>query len=130
MPKSTAGSRRAELYQARGHYPVVDPRLYQIATLTLLLVYGVVWLDFEVDVGQSATMMGVALSTQWICSRLWRLPRFDPRSPLISGLSLCLLLRTNHLWLAAAAAAVTIASKFVLRRRGKHIFNPTKALDL
>jgi Na+-transporting NADH:ubiquinone oxidoreductase subunit NqrB len=70
-------------------------------------------------------MMGVALSTQWICSRLWRLPRFDPRSPLISGLSLCLLLRTNHLWLAAAAAAVTIASKFVLRRRGKHIFNPT-----
>lgn len=93
----------------------MDPRLYQIATLTLLLGYGVVWLDFEVDLTQSATMMGVALGTQWICSRLWRLPRFDPRSSLISGLSLCLLLRTNHLWLAALAAVVTIRREISYR---------------
>jgi Na+-transporting NADH:ubiquinone oxidoreductase subunit NqrB len=38
---------------------------------------------------------------------------------------LCLLLRTNFLALAALAAVVTIASKFVLRARGKHLFNPT-----
>src|SRR5205823_9362352 len=38
---------------------------------------------------------------------------------------LCLLLRTNSLLLAVAAAAVTIASKFVLRVGAKHIFNPT-----
>jgi Na+-transporting NADH:ubiquinone oxidoreductase subunit NqrB len=44
---------------------------------------------------------------------------------LISGLSLCLLLRTNFLHLAVLAAVVTIASKFLLRCNGKHIFNPT-----
>jgi hypothetical protein len=50
---------------------------------------------------------------------------FDPRSALISGLSLCLLLRTNHLALAMLAALLAIGSKFALRWRGKHLFNPT-----
>jgi hypothetical protein len=53
------------------------------------------------------------------------MPAFEPRSALISGLSLSLLLRTNYLALAVATAALTILSKFTLRRRGKHIFNPT-----
>ncbi|PYO55606.1 MAG: Na+-transporting NADH:ubiquinone oxidoreductase, subunit NqrB, partial [Candidatus Rokuibacteriota bacterium] len=52
-------------------------------------------------------------------------PGFDPRSALISGLSLCLLLRTNSLTLAVLTAALAIASKFVLRVGGKHVFNPT-----
>jgi hypothetical protein len=47
------------------------------------------------------------------------------KSALISGLSLCLLLRTNDAALALLAGVVTIASKFVIRFRGKHIFNPT-----
>jgi Na+-transporting NADH:ubiquinone oxidoreductase subunit NqrB len=47
------------------------------------------------------------------------------RSALISGLSLCLLLRTNHAELAVVAAVVTIAGKFLIRVHGKHIFNPT-----
>jgi Na+-transporting NADH:ubiquinone oxidoreductase subunit NqrB len=38
---------------------------------------------------------------------------------------LCLLLRTNSLELAIAAAVVTVASKFVIRIEGKHLFNPT-----
>jgi Na+-transporting NADH:ubiquinone oxidoreductase subunit NqrB len=50
---------------------------------------------------------------------------FEPKSALISGLSLCLLLRTNSLLLVGACAVITIASKFVLRWRGKHLFNPT-----
>src|SRR5262249_13967008 len=41
------------------------------------------------------------------------------------GLSLCLLLRTNNPELAFLAAVITIASKFVIRFRGKHVFNPT-----
>jgi Na+-translocating ferredoxin:NAD+ oxidoreductase RnfD subunit len=35
------------------------------------------------------------------------------------------LLRTNSLLLAVATTAATVASKFVLRWKGKHIFNPT-----
>jgi enediyne biosynthesis protein E5 len=104
-----------------------DPRLYQIGTLAGLLAYGILRLDFEVPVACAAVTIGGALLTQWACTRVWGLPAFDPRSALISGLSLCLLLRTNSLWLAGAAAAVAIASKFVIRIKGKHLFNPTNA---
>jgi Na+-transporting NADH:ubiquinone oxidoreductase subunit NqrB len=102
-----------------------DPRLYQIATLASLLGYGLVRLDFEIPLVQAASMLGTALLTQFACTRLWRLPAFDPRSALISGLSLCLLLRTNSLSLSIAAAIVTVGSKFVIRINGKHLFNPT-----
>jgi Na+-transporting NADH:ubiquinone oxidoreductase subunit NqrB len=102
-----------------------DPRHYQIAVLGSLLNYGITRLDLEIRPIQAATMLVTALGAQYACSRLWRLPAFDPRSALISGLSLCLLLRTNSLTLALIAAIVTIASKFVFRVHGKHVFNPT-----
>jgi hypothetical protein len=74
--------------------------LYQIAALAGLFGYGVVWLDFAVSGVQAIVMLATVLLTQALCSRLWRLPAYDPRSALISGLSLCLLLRTNALSLA------------------------------
>lgn len=102
-----------------------DPRLYQILVLSSLLVYGIARLDLEVRPGRALLLLATVLLTQLACTRIWRLPAFDPRSALISGLSLCLLLRTNSVALAVTAAAVTIASKFVLRVNGKHLFNPT-----
>ncbi len=105
--------------------PFQDPRLYQILVLSSLLVYGVIRLDLEIRPLRAVVLLAMVLLAQYVCTRLWRLPAFDPRSALISGLSLCLLLRTNSAALAALAAIVTIASKFVLRFRGKHVFNPT-----
>jgi enediyne biosynthesis protein E5 len=102
-----------------------DPRLYQSAVLAGLFGYGVVWLDFAVPGVQTVAVLLTVLLTQAVCSWLWQLPRYDPRSALISGLSLCLLLRTNALPLAVLTAVITIVSKFVLRWCGKHIFNPT-----
>jgi Na+-transporting NADH:ubiquinone oxidoreductase subunit NqrB len=102
-----------------------DPRYYQITILSSLLAYGIVWLDFEVGPARALAILASALLTQYVCTRLWKLPVYDPRSALISGLSLCLLLRTNSAGIAVVAAAVTIASKFLLRVGGKHIFNPT-----
>jgi enediyne biosynthesis protein E5 len=103
----------------------LDPRLYQISILTALLAYGVLLLDFEITGGRAVVILGVALLAQYACTRMWKLAAFDPRSALISGLSLCLLLRTNSIGLAAVAAVITIASKFVVRFNGKHLFNPT-----
>jgi Na+-transporting NADH:ubiquinone oxidoreductase subunit NqrB len=103
----------------------LDPRLHQISMLSALLIYGVFWLDFDITPGRAATILIATLLTQYACTSLWKLPAFDARSALISGLSLCLLLRTNSVSLAIAAALVTIASKFVIRFNGKHLFNPT-----
>jgi len=105
-----------------------DPRLYQIGTLASLLVYGIGWLDFDISPGRVLLLLTTVLATQWICDRLSRhRPAFgsSARSALISGLSLCLLLRTNRTDLALLAAIVTIAGKFLIRIDGKHVFNPT-----
>jgi hypothetical protein len=101
-----------------------DPRLYQIVTLGGLLGYGVLGLGLDVEPWTAAVMLAVVVGVQLVGARVTG-GRFDPRSALISGLSLCLLLRTNSLTLAAVAAGLAIASKFLVRVRGKHVFNPT-----
>ena len=105
--------------------PPLDPRFYQIAVLSGLLVYGLGWLHFDITPDRAALLLGTALLTQYACTRIWRLPKFDPKSALISGLSLCLLLRTNYPAVAVLCAVVTVSSKFLLRWNGKHLFNPT-----
>jgi Na+-transporting NADH:ubiquinone oxidoreductase subunit NqrB len=102
-----------------------DPRIFQIAALILLLTIGLVWFRLDVRLVSAMLILASALATQFVASKLWSLPRFDPRSALISGLSLCLLLRSNSVAVAIAAAVAAILSKFLLRWNGKHIFNPT-----
>lgn len=102
-----------------------DPRHYQIAVLGLLLLYGVCVLRFDVTPGRIALVLGSALGAQYACGRLFRAGPFDPRSALISALSLCLLFRTGSPWIAAAAAWIAISSKFLFRVNGRHVFNPT-----
>jgi Na+-transporting NADH:ubiquinone oxidoreductase subunit NqrB len=101
-----------------------DPRHYQILCLSLLLAAGVAWLGFDVPYACMAAIAASALATQYAFTRILRLPAFDPRSPLITALSLCILLRANSPVVPALAACVAIASKFVLRIEGRHIFNP------
>jgi enediyne biosynthesis protein E5 len=101
-----------------------DARHYQIAALSTLLGYSLLFLDFGARPLNSALAISFALATQALCTWWFALPKFDPRSPLITGLSLSLLLRAGDPWVAALAAVIAIGSKFVLRVDGKHIFNP------
>ncbi|HEU4724272.1 MAG TPA: RnfABCDGE type electron transport complex subunit D [Candidatus Eisenbacteria bacterium] len=103
----------------------LDPRLYQIACLGTLLVYGLGWRSFDVSPAQIVLTIGAALATQAIGTKWAGLPFFDAKSALISGISLCLLLRVDSLWLAPLASVIAVGSKFVIRWNGKHIFNPT-----
>jgi len=105
--------------------PARDPRPYQIAVLSGLLIYGFFVLHFDVSLAQIAVTLVSGILAQWACTRLWRLPRFDAASALISALSLCLLLRAHSLWVAALASSIAVAGKFALRVRGKHVFNPS-----
>jgi len=102
-----------------------DPRHYQIAVLSALLTYGYLVLGFDVRAANVvAFVIGAALA-QWLGMRARGIPGYDFRSPLISVLSLCLLLRTSSPWIAFVAAVIAIGTKFVFRWGGKHLFNPT-----
>ncbi len=103
----------------------LDPRLYQIASLSTLLLYGLLWLHFDVSILQIVVTLVTALLTQYAGTRWHKLPSFDPLSPLVSALGLCIFLRTNDLMVVALASFLAIASKFLIRWKGKHLFNPT-----
>ena len=49
---------------------------------------------------------------------------FQWKSALITSLSLSILLRANSLWFWLAAGFIGISAKFLIRYRGKHLFNP------
>ncbi len=107
---------------------MADPRLYQIGTLAALLVYGMGWLEFDITPVRAALILATALATQKVCDRLSGSAApfaSTSRSALISGLSLCLLVRSDTHAVACLAAFLAIASKFLIRVRGKHVFNPT-----
>ena len=103
-----------------------DPRHGQIVTLASLLTYGLGWLQFDIGLPQVVITVTAALAVQrlgdWRTGAPWR---SGAKSALISALSLCLLLRTDALWIAAVGSAIAVGSKFLIRVGGKHVFNPT-----
>src|SRR3984893_12104468 len=101
-----------------------DARYFQIAALASLLALNLGFIDFGARPLSSALAIIGSLVTQIVCTRLFALPQLDLRSPLITGLSLSLLLRADEPWLHAVAAIIAIGSKFVLRIDDKHIWNP------
>ncbi len=101
-----------------------DARHYQIGALAALLAVNLAVLDFGAAPVPSLAAVAATLASQALFTRLLRLPRLDLRSPLITGLSLSLLLRADALWLYALAGFAAMASKFLIRFNGKHLFNP------
>ena len=100
-----------------------DARHYQIAALAALVTFNFGWIDFGARPANSALALGACLLTQIACSRIFNVP-IDLRSPLITGLSLSLLLRADEPWIHALAGVIAIGSKFMFRVDGKHIWNP------
>jgi enediyne biosynthesis protein E5 len=103
---------------------LADARIWQILCLGLLLAYGVGFLGFDQTPTSIALIIATALATQWLCGRFIAGIHFDPLSPLITAFSLGLLLRASSPEFLALGAALAIASKFIVRSDGKHIFNP------
>ncbi|MEB3291931.1 MAG: RnfABCDGE type electron transport complex subunit D [Synechococcales bacterium] len=122
----STGSSAADLQQT-GFWDWQDARIDQILFLSLFLLLGLGTRDWTLHL----PIIGVAIVTCSIVQlSLERL--LAPQkggiaslpSALITALGLSLLLRVDRWETMALAATAAIASKFVLRVQGKHIFNP------
>lgn len=100
-----------------------DPRHYQIGVLSSLILLGLFHFAFSLPWWHVAACVGSTLGTQAIADRLIGRP-FDARSPLISALSLTILLRTGSVTFSIMAGVIAVGSKYIFRIKGKHIFNP------
>ncbi len=115
-----------------------DARYFQIIFQTIFLSYGIMYLHWNAEWWLYGTYFGISLATQFLCSIIFNkkplivfskdwLNKFFSTIPsaMISSYGLSLLLKTNHWWVAAFAASISIASKYIIRFKGKHIFNPS-----
>ncbi len=113
----------------------LDPRYFQLFFQTLFLGYGLFFLSWTADIQHYIISIGGCLffnycfesikQKQWLKlsgSNSFRQWGF---SVLISAASLCLLLKTNYWTVSLLAAFLTVASKYILRIRRKHLFNPS-----
>ncbi len=122
-------------------YPVLlptlrDPRLHLAAVIVSLQVLGQVAFEFRLSIAQilvalltcAVLEVGIAFHRQKVL--MW------PASALLTGNGVAFILRvpgTEHgdwwsmrgWWIFGGTAAVALLSKYVIRLRGRHIFNPS-----
>lgn len=101
-----------------------DARHFQIAYLGSFLVLGILFLDWENELLKYFIFISTALFVQFIGNHVIGNKTSAWKSALITALGLSLLCKTNQYETAVFAAFIAIASKFLIRYKGKHIFNP------
>ncbi len=122
-------------------YPVLlpsirDPRLHLASIIITLQVLGQVAFDFRLSIAQILVSLAVAGILEFGIT-LWRnRVLMWPASALLTGNGVAFVLRvpgTEHgdwwsmkgWWIFAATSAVALLSKYVIRVRGSHVFNPS-----
>jgi hypothetical protein len=122
-------------------YPVLlpsvrDPRLHLAAVIVTLQVLGQVAFDFQLSIAQILVSLAVAgILEVAITFRSQRVLMW-PASALLTGNGVAFVLRvpgTEHgdwwsmhgWWIFAGTSAVALLSKYVVRVRGTHVFNPS-----
>jgi Na+-translocating ferredoxin:NAD+ oxidoreductase RnfD subunit len=122
-------------------YPLIlpnvrDPRLHVAAVIITVHVFGQVGLHFQVSVPQilaailTCAVLEVALTFRQSKAFVW------PASAMLTGSGVALIFRVvgtpandpwnTHAWaLFAVVAGLSLLSKYVIRYRGSHVFNPS-----
>jgi Na+-translocating ferredoxin:NAD+ oxidoreductase RnfD subunit len=122
-------------------YPLVlpsvrDPRLHLAAVITTLQVLGQTVFHFNLSITQIlASILTCALLEFFITFATKRVVVW-PASAMLTGNGVAFILRvpgtrhgdwwsTHGLWIFIATAALSLLSKYVIRFRGRHVFNPS-----
>lgn len=122
-------------------YPVVlprmrDSRLHVACVVITLHTLGQVGLGFHVSVPQilaailTTALLQVAITFRQTGAFVW------PASAMLTGSGIALILRVpstpvgdhwtfHHWWMFSGIAAFSLLTKFVVRRNGSHLFNPS-----
>jgi Na+-translocating ferredoxin:NAD+ oxidoreductase RnfD subunit len=98
-----------------------------VAPLFITLILVVAQAKFSVleSYDRTALAISAAIATEIVLSRLLRGEWPHLASAYISGISAGILVRSNEVWPYVLCAVIAITSKYVLRIKGRHLWNPT-----
>ena len=140
-PAPPPGPKRRAVRIRGRMYPVLlpslrDPRLHVAAVLLTLQVLGQTVLDFRLSVAQILVCLAVGAFFEFIVAFFKDRVILWPASGLLTGNSTAFILRTpgtlhgdwwslHGIWIFIAVVVVSMASKYLIKWRGRHIFNPS-----
>jgi enediyne biosynthesis protein E5 len=121
---ATAPNPFARLWQRTSK---IDPRYLIAGLITLVLLVAQLRYHMFGGYARLGVALGVCVATEAVLSWFERGRVVNLQSAYISGLSLTLLTRPqgNALWPFAIGGFLAISSKYVLRYRDQHLWNPT-----
>jgi len=113
-----------------------DPRMHVAAVLVTLQVLGQTVLGFRLSVAQILISLATGALIEFVVAFFKDSAIMWPASGLLTGNSTAFILRTpgtlhgqwwstHGIWIFVGVVAVSMASKYLIRWRGRHIFNPS-----
>jgi Na+-translocating ferredoxin:NAD+ oxidoreductase RnfD subunit len=102
-----------------------DPRYTAPLFITSILLIAHFYMGGLKSPMHTGAAIAAALLTEAVLGRIMtgKVPHLA--SAYVSGISAGILIRTEAIWPFALCGAIAIASKYVLRWRGRHLWNPT-----
>jgi hypothetical protein len=113
-----------------------DPRMHVAAVLVTLQVLGQTVLGFRLSVAQILICLATGALIEFVVAFFKDAAIMWPASGLLTGNSAAFILRTpgtlhgqwwslHGIWIFVGVVAISMASKYLIRWRGRHIFNPS-----
>jgi Na+-translocating ferredoxin:NAD+ oxidoreductase RnfD subunit len=104
----------------KDYFSYVPPIFITLILLVGQIYYGI--LDSYLNV---VLAIGTALITETVLAKVLLGIRKNLASAYVSGISVGILIRSNMAWPYVVAALLSIMSKYVLRYKGRHLWNPS-----
>jgi Na+-transporting NADH:ubiquinone oxidoreductase subunit NqrB len=103
----------------------IDHRYLAPILVTVVLVAGQLAFGFLESWSRTFLAIGTAIGIELVLGRLATGTWPHLASAYVSGISVGMLVRSPAIWPYALCSAISITSKYVLRVRGRHIWNPS-----
>jgi Na+-translocating ferredoxin:NAD+ oxidoreductase RnfD subunit len=125
MPADTIATPAAEPAGRHRRLPTLDVRLLPPLLITSILVTA--HFSFGILEGYERTGLAIvtAIGVEMLMGRATYGTWPHPASAYITGISVGILLRSPFLWPYVLCSLISIATKYVLRSRGRHLWNPS-----
>ena len=103
----------------------LDNRYVPPVFITLILLAGQLSYGILESYERTLVAIATAIATELILGRIFMGKWLNVASAYITGISVGILVRSPAFWPYAVGAALAITSKYVLRFRGRHLWNPS-----
>jgi Na+-translocating ferredoxin:NAD+ oxidoreductase RnfD subunit len=125
MPADAAATSSGAVVPRRGRFPAIDNRFLPPLLITSILLTAHLSFGILESYERTALAIVTAIGAELVMGRITYGKWPHPASAYITGISVGILVRSPFLWPYFLCSLISIATKYVLRFKGRHLWNPS-----